>query len=82
MRCARLRALKEHVRAEHVVLGEGERVSERVVDVRLRGAVDDRVDLLRREHIAAAKKTWARQLGLAHGAAAQRARLAGRAGRT
>ena len=37
--------------AHHVVLCEGERVSEAVVHVRLRGGVDDRVDLLRLDHI-------------------------------
>ena len=48
---ARLGALEQHVRAEHVVLRERERVAEGVVDVRLRGGVDDRVDLLRLQHV-------------------------------
>eukprot|EP00322_Chrysochromulina_rotalis_P029116 CAMPEP_0115881214 /NCGR_PEP_ID=MMETSP0287-20121206/28310_1 /TAXON_ID=412157 /ORGANISM="Chrysochromulina rotalis, Strain UIO044" /LENGTH=314 /DNA_ID=CAMNT_0003337127 /DNA_START=85 /DNA_END=1029 /DNA_ORIENTATION=+ len=41
----------EHVRSHYVVLGERERVSKRVVHVRLCGGVDDGVDLLRLQHI-------------------------------
>ena len=36
---------------EHVVLGESERIAERVVDMRLRGCVNDGVNLFRREHV-------------------------------
>mmetsp|Transcript_38580 Transcript_38580/g.95418 ORF Transcript_38580/g.95418 Transcript_38580/m.95418 type:complete len:308 (-) Transcript_38580:121-1044(-) len=48
--CALCR-LKQHVRAEHVVGGEDDRVAERVVHVRLRGEVEDRVNLLRLEQV-------------------------------
>ena len=46
-----LRGLEQHVRAEDVVPRELERVAERVVDVRLRREVHDRVDLLRLQDV-------------------------------
>eukprot|EP00672_Neobodo_designis_P023679 CAMPEP_0174835330 /NCGR_PEP_ID=MMETSP1114-20130205/5351_1 /TAXON_ID=312471 /ORGANISM="Neobodo designis, Strain CCAP 1951/1" /LENGTH=389 /DNA_ID=CAMNT_0016069277 /DNA_START=84 /DNA_END=1251 /DNA_ORIENTATION=+ len=45
------RALEQVVRAEHVVLCEGHRVAEGVVDVRLRGEVDDGVDVVGLEQV-------------------------------
>ena len=42
---------QQHVRAEDVVPRELERVAERVVDVRLRREVHDRVDLLRLQNV-------------------------------
>jgi len=42
----RLGRLDDHVSTHHVVLREGKRVAERVVDMRLGGSMDDGVDLL------------------------------------
>ena len=46
-----LRGFQQDVRAEDVVPRELERVAERVVDVRLRREVHDRVDLLRLQNV-------------------------------
>jgi len=44
--------LDEHVRPHHIILREGKRVAERVVDVCLSCCVDDRIDALGLKHVS------------------------------